>query len=210
MIHPYGKKLALDCGLDIEKVRSDFPIFGDLKNKQIGKKFIYLDNAATTHKPHCVIDSIKDFDSQSYATVRRGGYRLGELATQTYEAARKTVAQYLGVSDARQIIITSGTTQSINLVASSYGKTFLKAGDQIIISVMEHHANIIPWQVLCEEQGILLKVLPISDQGELDLQAYEALLSKKNKISVFGIRIQCFRNGESLKANHRPCPRLWS
>ncbi|MDH4129892.1 MAG: cysteine desulfurase [Spirochaetota bacterium] len=165
--------------IDIEKIRNDFPM---LSKKINDKPLIYLDNAATTHKPWSVINCVKRFDSEEYATVRRGAYKLGELATTHYEEVRKKIATFLGVTDPKQIIFTSGTTQSINLVAHSFGRQYIKPNDEVIISTMEHHANIIPWQIMCEERGAKLKIIPINDQGELIMEEYDKLLSSKTKL----------------------------
>jgi cysteine desulfurase/selenocysteine lyase len=164
---------------DVEKIRSDFPI---LSRKINGKPLVYLDNAATTQKPLQVIDRMYKFESEEYGTVRRGSYKLCEHSTRLYEEARKKVADFLGTPDKNEIIFTSGTTQSINLVAHSFGWKFVKAGDEIIISNMEHHANTVPWQILCEEKGAVLKVIPVNDDGELDMEEYDRLLSSKTRI----------------------------
>lgn len=164
---------------DVEKIRSDFPI---LSRKINGKPLVYLDNAATTQKPRQVIDRMYKFESEEYGTVRRGSYKLCENSTRLYEEARKKVADFLGTPDKNEIIFTSGTTQSINLVAHSFGWKFVKAGDEVIISNMEHHANTVPWQILCEEKGAVLKVIPVNDDGELVMEEYDRLLSSKTRI----------------------------
>ncbi len=173
------KSIAADSQIDIESIRKDFPM---LSTKLNDKPLVYLDSAATTHKPWSVIEAVKTFESQHYATVRRGAYKLGELATTQYEGVRKKIAQFIGIEDPRQIIFTSGTTQSINLVAYSFGKRYIQAGDEVIISTMEHHANIIPWQIMCEDRGAILKVVPVNDEGEFQMDEYEKLLNKKTKI----------------------------
>jgi cysteine desulfurase/selenocysteine lyase len=164
--------------IDVEKIRNEFPILSQTIN---GKPLIYLDNGATTHKPQCVIERVRKFDSQEYGTVRRGAYKLSERATQHYEEARQKVADFFGAPDRKEIVFTSGTTQAINLVAYSYGRKFIQAGDEIIISNIEHHANTVPWQVLCEEKGAKLKVIPVNDDGELVMAEYEKLLNAKTK-----------------------------
>ncbi|MDH5681186.1 MAG: aminotransferase class V-fold PLP-dependent enzyme, partial [Spirochaetota bacterium] len=165
--------------LDVDAIRRDFPM---LSAKVNDKTLVYLDSAATTQKPWPVINAVRDFDAMEYATVRRGAYKLGELATTHYEAVRKQVADFLNVSDQRQIIFTSGTTQSINLVAHSFGKIYIQPGDEVIVSNMEHHANIIPWQMMCEDHGAILKTIPVNDNGELLMEDYEKLLSNKTKL----------------------------
>ncbi len=164
---------------DIEKIRADFPV---LKQTVHGKPLMYLDNAATTQKPWAVIDRVHKFDSEEYGTVRRGAYFLSEGATRHFDDARKKVAVLLGTPDPNEIVFTSGTTQAINLVAHSFGKAFIGEGDEIIISNIEHHANTVPWQVVCQERGAVLKVIPVNDLGELILEEYEKLLSSRTKM----------------------------
>ena len=165
--------------LDVEKIRKDFPI---LSQSVRGKPLIYLDNAATTHKPISVIERVRNFDAEKYGTVRRGTYKLSEHATQLYEEVRQKVADFMGAEKKGEIVFTSGTTQAINLVAHSFGKRFVNEGDEIVISNIEHHANIVPWQVLCEERGAKLKVIPVDDDGELVMKEYEKLLSPKTRM----------------------------
>ena len=165
--------------LDVEKIRKDFPI---LSQSVRGKPLIYLDNAATTHKPISVIERVRNFDAEEYGTVRRGTYKLSEHATQLYEEVRQKVADFMGAEKKGEIIFTSGTTQAINLVAHSFGKRFISDGDEIIISNIEHHANTVPWQVLCKERGAKLKVIPVNDDGELMMEEYEKLLSPKTRM----------------------------
>ena len=164
---------------DVDKIRADFPV---LSQKVNGKPLVYLDNAATTQKPRRVIDKVQQFDSEEYGTVRRGSYKLSEQATRMFEDVRQKVADLFGAADKKEIIFTSGTTQAINLVAYSFGKQFVKAGDEIIISNIEHHANTVPWQVLCEEKGAHLKVIPVNDRGELIMEEYEKLLSPRTRM----------------------------
>ena len=165
--------------LDVEKIRKDFPI---LSQSVRGKPLIYLDNAATTQKPISVIERVRNFDAEEYGTVRRGTYKLSEQATELYEGARQKVADFMGAEKKGEIVFTSGTTQAINLVAHSFGKRFVNEGDEIIISNIEHHANTVPWQVLCEERGARLKVIPVNDEGELVMEEYEKLLSPKTRM----------------------------
>ncbi|MEA5257669.1 cysteine desulfurase [Arcicella aquatica] len=165
--------------LDIQKIRADFPILDQEIN---GKKLVYFDNAATTQKPTAVIDAIAHYYNFDNANIHRGIHTLAERATRDFEASREAVREFLGASSTEEIIFTSGTTQGINLVASTFGRKFIKEGDEIIVSGMEHHSNIVPWQMLCEEKGITLKVIPVTEQGELDMEAYENLLSEKVKL----------------------------
>ena len=164
---------------DVVKIRGDFPV---LSQKVNGHPLVYLDNAATTQKPWRVIQRMEKFESEQYGTVRRGSYKLSESATRLYEEARQKVADLMGTPDRNEIIFTSGTTQSINLVAYSYGRKFVKAGDEVIISNIEHHANTVPWQVLCEEKDAHLKVIPVNDRGELIMEEYEKLLGPKTRV----------------------------
>jgi cysteine desulfurase/selenocysteine lyase len=165
--------------LDIKKIRSDFPI---LSREVNGKPLVYLDNAATSQKPKQVIDVISRYYEFENSNIHRGIHTLSQEATTAYEESRKTVQAFINAAQDHEIIFTAGTTDSINLVASSFGKKFLQKGDEIIISTMEHHSNIVPWQMVCEEKGVLLKVVPISDQGEFLMEEFEALLSEKTKL----------------------------
>jgi len=172
-------KTVAKTELDIERIRGDFPM---LSAKMHDKPLSYLDNAATTLKPNSVIERVRHFEADEYSTVHRGVYRLGAEATEHFENARKNVAQFIGADDPKQVIFTSGTTQSINLVAHSYGRKFIKRGDEIIITNIEHHANIVPWQMVCRETGAELKVVPVNDSGELVMEEYKKLLSTKTKL----------------------------
>ena len=165
--------------LDVKKTRSDFP---NLHIQVHSKPLVYLDNAATTFKPKCVIEAMDAYYSQGTSNVHRGVHYLSEHATQAFEEARKTVAKFLNAAKPQEIIFTRGATESINLVAQSYGRTFLKAGDEILISHMEHHSNIVPWQILCEQTGCVLKVAPINRQGEIIWKEFLRLLGPKTKI----------------------------
>jgi len=164
---------------DVDKIREEFPVLSQTVH---GKPLVYLDNAATTQKPRRVIERVRQFDSEEYGTVRRGAYKLSERATIMFEDVRQKVARLFNAADKKEIIFTSGTTQAINLVAYSFGKAFVKEGDEIIISNIEHHANTVPWQVLCEDKGAHLKVIPVNDRGELIMEEYKKLLSSKTRI----------------------------
>ena len=164
--------LALD-------IKREFPV---LNRDFDGTPLHYLDSAATTQKPVAVIDAMDRFYRESYGTVRRGVYRLSEKATAAYENTRKQVAALINAASDREIIYTSGTTQSINLVAYSWGGKFLKAGDEIILSQIEHHANIVPWQIIAERVGATIKVIPVDDTGTLSLDEYKKLLSDKTRL----------------------------
>jgi len=166
-------------GLGADKIREDFPI---LQVKVHGKPLVYLDNAATTHKPRAVLDALTRFYLEENSNVHRGVHFLSQVATQAYESGRTRVRQFLNAAHDREIIFTRGTTDSINLVAQSYGRSRLRAGDEVIISAMEHHSNIVPWQMICEEKGARLKVIPMNDAGELLLEEYERLLSDRTRI----------------------------
>jgi cysteine desulfurase/selenocysteine lyase len=165
--------------IDIQKIRSDFPI---LSTTVHGKPLVYLDNAATTQKPNAVLDVQNVYYREQNANIHRGVHHLSEVATFEYEKARGKVKNFINAADSKEVIFTSGTTAGINLVAHSFGKTFLNAGDEVIISAMEHHSNIVPWQLICEEQRALLRIIPMNDDGELMLDEYEKLLSPKTKI----------------------------
>ncbi len=164
--------------LDINKVREDFPI---LKRTVNGKPLVYFDNAATSQKPQVVIDSIVDYYSNYNANIHRGVHTLSQEATNAYEEARIKIQNHFNAAKKQEIILTSGTTHSINLVATGF-TTLLQKGDEIIVSALEHHSNIVPWQMLCERTGAVLKVIPISLQGELIMEEYNKLLSDKTKL----------------------------
>ncbi|MBI2930829.1 MAG: cysteine desulfurase [Planctomycetes bacterium] len=157
----------------------DFPI---LSTKVRGKPLIYLDNAATTQKPRRVIDAIRSYYETINSNVHRGVHHLSELATKEYELARTKAARFIGAPDAREIVFVRGATEAINLVAQSWGRAHVGAGDEILISAMEHHSNIVPWQMLCQEKGATLRVIPINDAGELILEEFEKLLTARTKI----------------------------
>ncbi len=163
---------------DVEKVREDFPI---LRVKVHGKPLVYLDNAATAQKPQVVIDTISRYYMAENSNIHRGIHFLSLQATRAYEDARDRVKHFLNASHTREILFVRGTTEGINLVAQSYGRTFIKEGDEIVISAMEHHSNIVPWQILCEQVGAKLRVIPINDDGELLIEEYEKLLNKRTK-----------------------------
>lgn len=161
------------------ELQNDFPVLNQMVN---GNKLIYLDNAASTQKPQSVIDAIITYYSQYNANVHRGLHSLSERATEAYESARKTVQKFINAKSDHEIVFVRGTTEAINLVAQTFGRVNIQAGDEIIISAMEHHSNIVPWQLLCDQVGAVLKVIPVFDNGELDLASYEKLLSPKTKL----------------------------
>jgi len=165
--------------LNIQKLRQDFPI---LSKKVNGNPLVYLDSGATAQKPKQVIDAVSNYYQTQNANIHRGVHQLSQEITTAYENARATVQNHLNASLSQEIIFTSGTTESINLVASSFGKKYINAGDEVLISEMEHHSNILPWQVLCEEKGAVLKVVPINENGELLIDKYKKLLCSKTKI----------------------------
>lgn len=161
-----------------DSIRAQFPILHQSVN---GKPLIYFDNAATSQKPLAVINAIKDYYEHYNSNIHRGAHHLAQLATEKYENARTTVAQHINANE-REINFVRGTTEAVNLVATSYGRKFIKAGDEIIVTEMEHHSNIVPWQMLCEEKGATLRVIPINDAGEIIFEEYLKLLSEKTKI----------------------------
>ncbi len=165
--------------LDVKKIREDFPI---LMQKIHGKPLVYLDNAATAQKPLQVIDTIRRFFTTDYSNIHRGVHLLSDKSTRAYEEARAKVQRFLNAADSSEIIFVRGTTEAINLVASSYGKANIAAGDEIVISTMEHHSNIVPWQMICQEKGAVLRVIPINDCGEIMYDEYEKLLNPKTKL----------------------------
>jgi cysteine desulfurase/selenocysteine lyase len=164
---------------DVQAVRADFPI---LRERVHGKPLAYLDNAATTQKPQAVIDRLNAFYRRENANVHRGVHLLSERATDAYEDARLTACRFLNAADPKEIVFVRGTTDAINLVAQSYGRSHVGSGDEILITTLEHHSNIVPWQMLCEQTGARLRVVPITDAGDLRIDVYEALLSERTKI----------------------------
>jgi len=164
---------------NIDALRSAFPILDTEVN---GRPLIYLDNGATSQKPQPVIDTIERYYSEQNANIHRGVHQLSQRATQSYEDARETVRGFLGAGNGYEVLFTKGTTDGINLVASSWGRKNLQPGDEVIISTMEHHSNIVPWQMICEEREASLKVIPILDSGDLDMNAFDALLTSKTKM----------------------------
>ena len=168
-----------DTPFEVEVVRRDFPI---LATQVRDKKLCYLDKAASTQKPRAVIERLQEFYSRENANIHRGVHHLGELATDAYHDARKTVAKFLNAKSDKQVIFTRGTTESINLVAASWGRANLQEGDQILLTAMEHHANIVPWQLIAEQTGAVIKVIPTNDRAELDLDAYDQLLGERTRV----------------------------
>jgi cysteine desulfurase / selenocysteine lyase len=166
-------------GLDVMKIREDFPI---LDIKVNGKPYIYFDNAATTHKPKQVLDALVEFYNTKNSNVHRGNYYLSQVATEAYEGARDRVRQFIHAGRREEIVFTNGATEAINLVAATWGRKNINKGDEIIISTMEHHSNIIPWHFLMEEKGAILKNIPLNDKQEIIFEEFEKLISPKTKI----------------------------
>jgi cysteine desulfurase/selenocysteine lyase len=164
---------------DVARIREDFPI---LRQQVHGRPLAYLDNAATTQKPRAVIDRLTRYYTEENANIHRGVHALSERATVAYDDARETVRRFLNASESKEIVFVRGATEAINLVAATYGRAHVRAGDEIVISEMEHHSNIVPWQMLCDEKGARLRVIPITDEGELRLDEYEGLLNERTRI----------------------------
>jgi len=164
---------------ELQHIRADFPI---LEEKIYNKDLIYFDNAATTQKPRCVVEKIEQGYYHINANIHRGVHYLSQKATEAHEEARTTVAGFLHAAKREEIIFTRGTTEAINLVATSFGDAFCHEGDEIIISMMEHHSNIVPWQMLCERKGMKLQVVPINERGELDMETFKSLLNEKTRL----------------------------
>ncbi|WP_437921587.1 SufS family cysteine desulfurase [Sphingobacterium sp. LRF_L2] len=167
---------------DIQRVRADFPILGREVN---GKPLVYFDNGATTQKPKQVIDAIVNYYADMNSNVHRGVHYLSQISTDAFEVTRRKVQSFINAAHEHEVIITKGTTESINIVASCFGRTFIGEGDEIIISAMEHHSNIVPWQMLADEKGCVLRIIPMNDRGELDIEAYNALFSERTKLVSF-------------------------
>lgn len=164
---------------NVEEIRQGFPI---LQREVYGRPLIYLDNAATTQKPRSVVEAISNEYYSTNANVHRGVHFLSQKATDLHEAARERVRQFINARSTAEVLFTRGTTESLNLVASSFGEAFLKEGDEVIVSVMEHHSDIVPWQLLRERKGIVIRVIPMDDSGRLDLEAYERLFSERTRL----------------------------
>jgi cysteine desulfurase / selenocysteine lyase len=166
-------------GFDVAALRDDFPI---LERRIDGRPLAYLDNAATSQKPRAVLDALETYYESHNANIHRGVHALSQEATAAYEGAREKVRAFIGAADTREVIFTRGTTESINLVAQSYGRARLQPGDEIVISTMEHHSNIVPWQMLSEESGALLRIVPVNDRGELELGEYARMLGPRTRL----------------------------
>lgn len=164
---------------DVEKIRKDFPI---LEQRVNNKPLVYLDSAATSQRPLCVVDKMSEYYLECNANVHRGVHFLSNKATDANEEARRRIQRFIGAASEKEVIFTRGTTESINLVAYSFGEAFIQAGDEIVVSEMEHHANIVPWQMLCERKGAILKVIPFTDAGELEMDVFDRLLTERVKL----------------------------
>lgn len=171
--------MVAPASLDIQKIRNDFPI---LQTTVYGKPLVYLDNGATAQKPWAVLKAIEDYYTHLNSNVHRGVHYLSQKATDAYEASRRKISAFLNARHEHEVIFTKGTTDSINLVAYSYGKQFVKEGDTVLVSTMEHHSNIVPWQIMCEDRKANLQVIPINDKGELLMDEFSALLNDKVKL----------------------------
>ncbi len=171
--------LTAHTPLDIAKIRTQFPVLNQQVN---GKPLVYLDNAATNQKPKRVIDALTSYYEKDNANIHRGIHTLAERATKAYEQTRLAMQEFIHAKHVEEIIFTRGVTESINLIASSYGRAFLNEGDEVIISGMEHHSNIVPWQIICNERKSTLKIIPVTEIGELDIDAYRKLISDKTKL----------------------------
>lgn len=174
-----GAAMETASGYRVDRIRKDFPI---LEAKVHGKKLVYLDNAATTQKPREVIGAIREYYEEQNSNIHRGVHHLSEVATKAYEGTRKKIASFLNAADAAEIVFLRGATEAINLVASTYGRANVGAGDEVLITEMEHHSNIVPWQMLCDEKGAKLRVAPMNDRGELLVEEFKKLLCTRTKI----------------------------
>lgn len=177
-INPHQKNQTFD----VQRVRNDFPVLHRMVNK---KPLVYLDNAATTQKPQCVIDALVDYYQNYNSNIHRGVHTLSQTATTAYEEVRKKIQRLINAKHEHEIIFVRNTTEAINLVARCYGGSNIQEGDEVIVTAMEHHSNIVPWQMICEAKGAHLKVVPISDEGEVLLDEYKALLNEKTKLVAF-------------------------
>jgi cysteine desulfurase/selenocysteine lyase len=178
------RDLASPAGFDVERIRADFPLLR--QTLADGRPLVYLDNAATTQKPRQVIDAMSRFYEQDNANIHRGVYDLCERATRLYEGARIRTARFVNAGDDREIVFVRGATEGVNLVAHSFVRPRLAAGDEVVVSALEHHSNIVPWQLICEERGARLRVIPINERGELVLDGLEALLGPRTRMVAIG------------------------
>jgi len=169
----------LKQSFQLDKIRKDFPI---LEREINGKKLVYLDNGATAQKPKVLLDRLQSYYDQENANIHRGVHTLSQEATSAYEEARSKIQKFINAKHLEEVIFTSGTTDGINLIANSFAQVNLNQGDEVLISAMEHHSNIVPWQMVCEQKGAILKVIPVNDQGEIDYEEFESLLSDRTKI----------------------------
>ncbi len=169
----------MNATFDVTRIRQDFPILGEIIH---GKPLVYLDNAASTQKPKAVLDTLRHVYEHDYANVHRGVHTLSQRATDLFEGAREKIRAFINARDIKEIIFVRGTTEAVNLVAQSYGRSSLQAGDEILITAMEHHSNIVPWQMLCQQTGAVLKVAPINLAGEIIMEEFEALLTERTKL----------------------------
>ena len=185
---------------DVAKVRKDFPI---LEEQVYGKRLVYLDNVATTQRPLQVIENMNEYYLKYNSNVHRGVHFLSNKCTDANEEAREIVRKFIHAGSDKEIIFTRGTTESINLVAFSFGEAFIREGDEILVTEMEHHANIVPWQMLCERKGAVLKVLPFNDKGELDVTT-GYFIDSAGEISWSRLRFECVGDGKSGKRADRP------
>src|SRR5688500_17052063 len=165
--------------LDVARIRADFPILETLAR---GKPLVYFDNAATSQKPRSVIDAVSSYYESSNANIHRGVHYLSELATESYEASREATRRFFNARHTHEIIFTRGTTEGINLVASSFGEAFVREGDEIIVSELDHHSNLVPWHLLAARSGAIIRVIPITESGDLDLEAYGKLFTDRTRI----------------------------
>jgi cysteine desulfurase/selenocysteine lyase len=170
---------TVEAPIDVASLRAQFPILARTVN---GKPLVYLDNAATSQKPRAVLDALEAYYTEVNANVHRGVHWLSQRATDRYEGAREAVRRFVNAADASEIVLLRGTTEGVNLVAQTYGRTKIGPGDEIVISAMEHHSNIVPWQMLCQERGAVLRVVPINDAGEFEFEAYQKLLNDRTKL----------------------------
>ncbi len=184
LVTPVGRDVAAPAGFDVERVRADFPLLR--QTRPDGRPLVYLDNAATTQKPRQVIDAISRFYAEDNANIHRGVYDLCERATRLYEGARIRTARFVNAKDDREIVFVRGTTEAVNLVAWSFARPRLGPGDEVLVSAVEHHSNIVPWQLVCAERGARVRVIPMNDRGELVLDGLDALLGPRTRMVAIG------------------------
>lgn len=200
------QSIKVEPEFDVARVRAQFP---SLNQQVYDHPLVYLDSGASAQKPDVVIDAISNYYRNDHANVHRGVHKLAERATDAFEGARERIASFINAESPREIIFVRGATEGINLVAQSWGQQNLKSGDEVMITEMEHHANIVPWQFICQQKNAVLKVIPMNDRGELLMDSFRDLLSAKTRMVAVTHYPQCLGDGEPGQGDRQPRPPRW-